>query len=87
MLSSVLNSARAITVNIEIMRVLVRLRAVLTHNRELARRFEQLQVRLGTKLAAQDEAIEAILSAIWQLMKPKPPKRRGIGFTADFGKS
>jgi hypothetical protein len=31
-----------------------------------------------------DEAIAAMLSAIRQLMNPPPPKRRGIGFTANI---
>ena len=30
------------------------------------------------------EAIAAMISAIRQLMNPLPPKRRGIGFTADI---
>ena len=54
-------------------------------NAELARQFRELEARLEKKLAAHDEAIAAILSAIRQLMNPPPPKRRGIGFTADLG--
>jgi hypothetical protein len=68
MLSSVLNSARAIAVNIEIMRTFVKLRDLLSSNRELARRFAQLETRLDKKLTEHDEAIAAILSAIRQLM-------------------
>jgi hypothetical protein len=82
MLSSVLNSERAIAVNIEIMRTFVRLREALSSNRELARRFAQLEARLDK----HDEAIAAILSAIRQLMNPPAPKRRPIGFTADLSK-
>lgn len=84
MLSSVLNSERAIAVNIEIMRAFVRVRRLLTHNKELARRFEQLEARLDKKLATHDDAITAILSTIRHLMKPPVSKRRGIGFTADL---
>lgn len=81
MLSSVLRSERAITVNIEIMRAFVRLRDVLTSNRELARRFDQLESRLE-KLTAHDEAIAAILTALRELMTPLPmPEGRPIGFT------
>jgi ORF6N domain len=68
MLSSVLNSERAITINIEIMRAFVKLRDLLSSNRELARRFAQLETRLDKKLTEHDEAIAAILSAIRQLM-------------------
>jgi hypothetical protein len=84
MLSSVLGSERAIAVNIEIMRAFVQLRGLLASNKELARRFEQLEARLDKKLADHDDAISAILSAIRQLMNPPTPKRRGIGFTANI---
>ncbi len=84
MLSSVLGSDRAIAVNIEIMRAFVRMRELLSSNKELARRFAQLEARIDKKLAEHDEAITAILSAIRELMQPPPPKRGGIGFTADI---
>jgi hypothetical protein len=84
MLSSVLGSDRAIAVNIEIMRAFVRMRELLSSNKELARRFAQLEARIDKKLAEHDEAITAILSAIRELMQPPTPKRGGIGFTADI---
>jgi hypothetical protein len=80
MLSSVLNSDRAIAVNIEIMRSFVRIRSLLEADKPLARKFD----RLERKLASHDQAIVGILSAIRQLMNPPEPKRRGIGFTADL---
>ena len=43
MLSSVLNSAQAIAVNIEIMRTFLRLRETIESNKELALRLEELQ--------------------------------------------
>jgi hypothetical protein len=85
MLSSVLDSHRAIAVNIEIMRAFVRMRDMSVSNHEIAKRLDQLESRVGKELAAHDEAIAAILSAIRQLMSPSPPQRRGIGFTADLG--
>jgi hypothetical protein len=86
MLSSVLGSEHAIAVNIEIMRAFVKLRELLVSNKELARRFAQLEERLDKKLTEHDRAIGAILSAIRELMHPKVPvpKRRPIGFTADL---
>ncbi len=84
MLSSVLGSERAIAVNIEIMRAFVKLREVLSSNKELARRFDELQARLERKLTVHDEAIAAVLAAIRQLMNPTGPRRRPIGFTADL---
>jgi hypothetical protein len=80
MLSSVLNSDRAIAVNIEIMRSFVRIRRLLEADKSLARRFD----RFERKLASHDQAIVGILAAIRQLMNPPESKRRGIGFTADL---
>ena len=80
MLSSVLNSKRAVQVNIEIMRAFVRLRDLLASNKELARRFADLERRLERKLATHDQAIADILDAIRQLMTPPGPPRRPIGF-------
>ena len=84
MLSSVLTSRRAIAVNIQIMRTFMQLREMLGSNKDLARRFAQLEARLDKKLSEHDAAIGAILSAIRQLMAPSKQKRRGIGFTADL---
>jgi len=84
MLSSVLRSPRAISVNIEIMRAFVRMREMLASNQDLAKRIDQLEARIGKKLATHDEAIAAILSAIRELMHPPAPKRRPIGFTANI---
>jgi hypothetical protein len=76
MLSSVLNSARAVKVNIAIMRAFVKLRETLETNRELARQFADLEKRVGK----HDEKIDAILEAIRQLMAPPTKPRRQIGF-------
>jgi ATP-dependent Clp protease ATP-binding subunit ClpA len=81
MLSSVLRSPRAITVNIEIMRAFVRLREVLTTNKDLARRFAALEARIEKRLAGQDQAIVEILDAIRRLMNPpSSAAKRKIGF-------
>ena len=76
MLSSILNSERAVKVNIAIMRAFVRLRDVLETNRELARKFDELEKRVGK----HDEKIDATLEAIRQLMAPPTKPRREIGF-------
>ena len=76
MLSSVLNSERAVKVNIAIMRAFVKLRETLETNRELARQFTELEKRVGK----HDEKIDAILEAIRQLMAPPKKPRREIGF-------
>lgn len=76
MLSSVLNSERAVKVNIAIMRAFVRLRQTLETNRELARKFSGLERRVGK----HDKEITAIIEAIRQLMAPAEKPRREIGF-------
>jgi hypothetical protein len=74
--SSVLNSERAVRVNIAIMRTFVRLRQMLDTNRELAEKFAELEGRVGK----HDEDIIAIIDAIRQLMAPPEKPRREIGF-------
>ena len=76
MLSSVLQSERAVKVNIAIMRAFVKLRETLETNRELARKFGELESRVGR----HDEEIAAIIDAIRQLMAPPEKPRRQIGF-------
>jgi len=78
MLSSVLHSERAVRVNIAIMRAFVQLRDLLDNNRELARRFEQLETRVGR----HDGQITEIIEAIRQLLAapPIPTKPKQIGF-------
>ena len=77
MLSTVLNSPRAIAVNIEIMRAFVRLRELIASNKELAAKLDQLEKKLTT----HDQAITEIMHAIRQLMTPpEPAKKRPIGF-------
>jgi protein-arginine kinase activator protein McsA len=76
MLSSVLKSERAVKVNIAIMRAFVKLRETLETNRELARKFAELENKVGK----HDQEIAAILDAIRQLMAPAEKPRREIGF-------
>ena len=77
MLSSVLRSKRAVLVNIAIMRAFVRLREILGTHKDLARRLDELEKKVGQ----QDDKIHAVFEAIRQLMAPPPaPKKRRIGF-------
>jgi ATP-dependent Clp protease ATP-binding subunit ClpA len=84
MAATILNSPRSVEMSVYVVRAFVQLREALASNKDLARRLVQLETRLDKKLAAHDEAIAAILSAIRRLMNPPPPKRRGIGFTASL---
>ena len=82
--ANVLNSPRAVEMSIYVVRAFVQLRELLSSNKDLALRLDQLEARIEKKLAIHDDAIAAMISAIRQLMNPRPPKRRGIGFTADI---
>jgi hypothetical protein len=82
--ANVLNSPRAVEMGIYVVRAFVQLRELLSSNKDLARRLDQLEARIEKKLATHDDAIAAMLSAIRQLMNPPAPKRRPIGFTANF---
>jgi hypothetical protein len=74
MLSGVLNSPRAIAVNIEIMRAFVRLRSLIESHGELAEKLNQLERRY-------DQQFEIDFDAIREIMTPaQPPKKRRIGF-------
>jgi hypothetical protein len=73
MLSSVLRGPRAVRVNIEIVRVFVRLRRILASNAELARALDALEARY-------DAQFETVFQAIRDLMSPTPTSRKRIGF-------
>jgi DNA-binding PadR family transcriptional regulator len=76
MLSSVLNSDRAVQVNIAIMRAFVQMRELATSNRELARKIDALE----KKHAQHDQQFVAVFDAIRQMLEPVEKKRRKIGF-------
>jgi len=74
MLSTVLNSDRAIQVNIAIMRTFVQLREMLATHKDLAQKLEALEKKY-------DRQFKIVFDAIRQLMTPEePPKQQRIGF-------
>jgi len=73
MLSSVLRSQRAVQVNIAIMRTFVKLRQMLSSNRDLARRLNEVEKKY-------DSQFKVVFDAIRGLMKPPETPRRRIGF-------
>ena len=79
MLSSVLNSERAIAVNIEIMRAFVRLRQMLSSNVDLALKLAELEKKY-------DRQFKIVFDAIRELMTGPTPKRKEIGFRAPSAK-
>jgi hypothetical protein len=73
MLSGVLNSPRAVQVNIAIMRAFVQLRSILSSNAELARKLEEMEKKY-------DAQFRVVFEAIRQLMAPTEHTRKKIGF-------
>jgi hypothetical protein len=78
MLSSVLNSERAVQMNILIMRAFVRLREALATNEALAHRIDEV-------VATQREHAIALVTVIKEIKRLKAPRRRKprIGFYTD----
>jgi hypothetical protein len=77
MLGNVLKSERAVEVSLHIVRAFVRLRELVSGNKELAQKLSQLERKVG----AHDNAIAEIINAIRELMSPlEPKKKRPIGF-------
>ena len=86
MLSSVLKSKRAVQVNIQIMRVFVRLKELMMSHKDLARKIDDLERKVGE----HDTRIVRIFEAIRQLMAAPQPgddyKKTKIGFIVDRSK-
>jgi hypothetical protein len=77
MLSSVLNTDRAVQVNIAIMRTFIKLREAMASNRDLAHKFNELEARVG----GHDEQIVEIIEAIRQLIAPPAEdSKKEMGF-------
>lgn len=74
MLSSVLNSPKAIQVNIQIMRTFGKLREMISSNKEMSRRLDDLEKKY-------DSQFKLVFDAIRQLVTPPDlPRKRKIGF-------
>ncbi len=73
MLSSVLNSKRAVQVNIQIMRAFVRLREMISSNKELAKRLDELEKKYDSQFRVVFDAIRALVAV-------PAPKEKKIGF-------
>jgi len=73
MLSSVLNSRRAVVVNIQIMRTFTRLREMLAAHSDLRRKLAEMEKKY-------DRQFKIVFDAIRELMSPPEKPRRRIGF-------
>ena len=76
MLSSVLNSDRAIKINIAIIKTFVKIREMLSTHKELTEKLNRLERRIEK----HDGEIHAIFDAIRRLMAPPERPKRQIGF-------
>ena len=77
MISSVLNSERAINVSVEIMRAFVRLRQLITEHKDLTHRLDVLEDHY-------DDQFKVVFDAIRSLMQSPKPEKHPIGFTAEI---
>ena len=75
MLASVLNSPVAVDASVRVVRAFVYLREQLLLNRDLAKKFAELEKRMD----AQDESVAALFEAIRRLLEPEAEKKE-IGF-------
>ena len=75
MLSSVLNSDRAIQVNIEIMRTFVKLREMMSSHKDLARKLSELEKKY-------DGQFQIVFEAIRQIIAVEEKPKRKVGFIA-----
>ena len=73
MLSSVLNSKRAIQVNVQIMRTFTKLREMLITHQELRRKIEEMERKY-------DHQFGIVFKAIRQLLEPSRKPKPGISF-------
>ncbi|MDB5203647.1 MAG: hypothetical protein JWQ27_3056 [Ferruginibacter sp.] len=76
MLAGILNSDRAIEVNIQIVRIFTSMREMLLTNKDILLKLEQLEKQAST----QDENIELIFEHLRQLLHPPASARQRIGF-------
>jgi hypothetical protein len=76
MLSSVLNSERAVSVNIQIMRIYTKMREMLMTNQEILLKLEQLE----KQVVQNSEDIQMIFAALKELLNPPQEPRPRVGF-------
>ncbi|MEC5145143.1 ORF6N domain-containing protein [Chitinophaga sp. 212800010-3] len=80
MLSCILNSERAIAVNIQIIRIFTRMREIILTHRDILLKLEQLE----KKTAGYDKDIQLIFEYLKELLNPQQEPRNMIGFTRHY---
>ena len=90
MAANVLNSKRAAQMSIFVVRAFIKMRAVLSDNRGLARKLVALEKELKDRLDVHEAAIVTILQRVMEIIDPpalpEPPKK-AIGFQVKEGKA
>jgi len=76
MLSCILNSERAIDVNIQIIRIFIKIREMLLTHKDILLQLQKVE----NKLTAHDEDIKLIFSYLKKLLSPSQEPRLRIGF-------
>ena len=79
MAATVLNSKRAVEMSVFVVRAFVRLREIMSSNKELANKIAELERRVDS----HDEALQHIIAAIKKLMQPSTATPKQIGFRRD----
>jgi phage regulator Rha-like protein len=85
MAANVLNSPQAVQMSVYVVRAFLKMRSVLSDNRQLARKLAQLEKELKSRLDLHETAIVEVLQRVMDILDPPPkpePKRRQIGFHA-----
>ena len=80
MLSSVLNSKRAIQVNIQIIRTFTKIRELMMAHKDLKERLKKMERKFEEKFAKHDQQFKLVFEAIRRLIEPVHTKKNPIGF-------
>lgn len=77
MLSSVLNSDKAILINIQIIKTFVKMREMVISNKELRQRLEEMERKYDTKF-------QVVFTALRKILEPKEEPQHQIGFDTEI---
>ena len=83
MAATVLNSPRAVQISVFVVRAFVKMRSMLTAQKDLAKRLAELEKKLTERLDLHERTIDDILQQIMLLLNPPAepePPRKSIGF-------
>ncbi len=81
MLSSVLNSDKAIEINIQLVRIFTKMREMLLTHKDILLQMEEIR----KSVANQDERIDLIYNYLMEFVKQEKQPRKSIGFKSSKG--